>query len=78
MARIMITIDEDLHSSMRELAIRRKHNVGAEYTRALTMYLARVENYLGAKPKTLKPITKGINDHGNNNKETKDNKTSNG
>lgn len=78
MSRIMISIDDGLHQSMRELAIRRKHNVGVEYTRALTMYLARVDNYLGAKPKTpnqTKPITKGTNDHGD--KETSNKETGN-
>ena len=71
MTRIMITIDSDLHASMRELAIRRRHNVGEEYTRALSLYLSRVENYLGVKPKTPnpKPITKKGDPNGNDNQE---------
>ena len=49
MPRIMISLDNDLHHQMKELALRRRRNVGVEYERAIRLYLDRLENYIGMK-----------------------------
>ena len=49
--RVMINITPTIHASMRQLAKRRRAQIGLLYEEAILVYLERPENYLGENHK---------------------------